>query len=231
MKSDLFPLIIQLWLTHCGMFYEVKPLQHFFLHKSGFLQCSRDSSASLYVCLHQPAAAAALLTSQWAYRTQHRFTAKWNGRSAGRKLIRYSLFFALPASSTFWLDQVLSTPLPRPHTINPHLFQKRLFYSLILHRRFSSLIFFSACHFVILSPLMHVALLIWNAWVSGTDIWTVLCGRLFVALMCRVSFGMSERMHPTEWKNVTIDRHRSKRSFNYDRWRGIWSYSPLDMPE
>lgn len=80
------------------MFYEIKPLQNFFLHKNGFLQCSRDSSASLYVCLLHPAVAAALLTSQWAYRTQHRFTAKWNGRSAGRKLMRYSLFFALPAS-------------------------------------------------------------------------------------------------------------------------------------
>lgn len=49
MKSDLLLLIFQMYLT-CYMFYEIKPLQHFFLHKSGFLQCSCDSSASLYVC-------------------------------------------------------------------------------------------------------------------------------------------------------------------------------------
>jgi len=34
----------------------------------------------------------------------------------------------------------------------------------------------------------------------------VLCGRLFVAPMRGISFGVSKRMHPTEWENLTIDR-------------------------
>ena len=34
----------------------------------------------------------------------------------------------------------------------------------------------------------------------------MLCGRLFVAPMRRVSFDVSKRMHPTEWENLTIDR-------------------------
>lgn len=108
--------------------------------------------------------------------------------------------FSLPSQLLLRFDWTKFSP-PHSHalTLSTLIYFKRgFFYSLILHRRFSSLIFFSACHFVILSPLMHVAQLIWNAWVSGTDIWTVLCGRLFVALMRRVSFGMSKRMHPTE---------------------------------
>ena len=124
--------------------------------------------------------------------------------------------------------------LPHSHalTLSTLIYFKRgFFYSLILHRRFSSLIFFNACHFVIPSPVMYVAQLIWNAWVSGTDIWTVLCGRLFVAQMRRISFGISKRMHPTEWEILTIDRQadrqtdrhrRSKRSFCDDEWRRIW---------
>ena len=129
---------------------------------------------------------------------------------------------------------------PTPSHYQPSSISKEFFYSLILHWRFSSLIFFNACHFVIPSPLVYVAHLIWNAWVSGTDIWTVLCGRLFVAPMRGISFGVSKRMHPTEWENLTIDRQTDrqtqKEQKRFQWWRMAknlerMSCSPLDMSE
>lgn len=123
--------------------------------------------------------------------------------------VAYVIFPLLcpPSSSRFWLDQVLSTSQPRLHTINPHLFEKRLFFFRICTGSSPVKFFF----LMLVTSAFHRHRCTWRG--NVTDVWTVLCGDCLL-LLC-VPFLSAFR---NEWSLQSgkmwrqTDRHRrSKR--------------------